>query len=297
MTGRSHDDNISKAAFIGLGVMGYPMAGHLAKKGYQVTVFNRTATKAEQWVKEFGGEHASTPAEAARDAQIVFSCVGNDDDLRAVAMGDDGALPAMAAGAIYVDHTTASAEVARELASVAQTQQVHFLDAPVSGGQAGAENGVLTVMVGGQAEVFDVARPVIDSYARAVGLMGPVGSGQLTKMVNQICIAGLVQGLSEGLDFASRCGLDVEQVLEVISKGAAQSWQMENRGKTMNQNEFNFGFAVDWMRKDLGLCLGEARRLGSRLPVTALVDQFYGQVQARGGGRWDTSSLITLLRD
>ena len=297
MTGRSHDDNISKAAFIGLGVMGYPMAGHLAKKGYQVTVFNRTATKAEQWVKEFGGQHALTPAEAAKDAQIVFSCVGNDDDLRAVAMGDDGALPAMAAGAIYVDHTTASAEVARELASVAQTQQVHFLDAPVSGGQAGAENGVLTVMVGGQAEVFDVARPVIDSYARAVGLMGPVGSGQLTKMVNQICIAGLVQGLSEGLDFASRCGLDVEQVLEVISKGAAQSWQMENRGKTMNQNEFNFGFAVDWMRKDLGLCLGEARRLGSRLPVTALVDQFYGQVQARGGGRWDTSSLITLLRD
>lgn len=297
MTGRSHDDNISKAAFIGLGVMGYPMAGHLAKKGYQVTVFNRTATKAEQWVKEFGGEHASTPAEAARDAQIVFSCVGNDDDLRAVAMGDDGALPAMAADAIYVDHTTASAEVARELASVAQAQQVQFLDAPVSGGQAGAENGVLTVMVGGQAEIFDVARPVIDSYARAVGLMGPVGSGQLTKMVNQICIAGLVQGLSEGLDFASRCGLDVEQVLEVISKGAAQSWQMENRGKTMNQNEFNFGFAVDWMRKDLGLCLGEARRMGSRLPVTALVDQFYGQVQARGGGRWDTSSLITLLRD
>ncbi len=297
MTGRSHDDNISKAAFIGLGVMGYPMAGHLAKKGYQVTVFNRTATKAEQWVKEFGGQHASTPAEAARDAQIVFSCVGNDDDLRAVAMGDDGALPAMAAGAIYVDHTTASAEVARELAFVAQAQQVHFLDAPVSGGQAGAENGVLTVMVGGQAEIFDVARPVIDSYARAVGLMGPVGSGQLTKMVNQICIAGLVQGLSEGLDFASRCGLDVEQVLEVISKGAAQSWQMENRGKTMNQNEFNFGFAVDWMRKDLGLCLGEARRMGSRLPVTALVDQFYGQVQARGGGRWDTSSLITLLRD
>jgi 3-hydroxyisobutyrate dehydrogenase len=297
MTGRSHDDNISKAAFIGLGVMGYPMAGHLAKKGYQVTVFNRTAPKAEQWVKEFGGQHALTPAEAAKDAQIVFSCVGNDDDLRAVAMGDDGALPAMAAGAIYVDHTTASAEVARELASVAQAQQVHFLDAPVSGGQAGAENGVLTVMVGGQAEVFDVARPVIDSYARAVGLMGPVGSGQLTKMVNQICIAGLVQGLSEGLDFASRCGLDVEQVLEVISKGAAQSWQMENRGKTMNQNEFNFGFAVDWMRKDLGLCLGEARRLGSRLPVTALVDQFYGQVQARGGGRWDTSSLITLLRD
>ena len=297
MTGRSHDDNISKAAFIGLGVMGYPMAGHLAKKGYQVTVFNRTATKAEQWVKEFGGQHALTPAEAAKDAQIVFSCVGNDDDLRAVAMGDDGALPAMAAGAIYVDHTTASAEVARELASVAQAQQVQFLDAPVSGGQAGAENGVLTVMVGGQAEVFDVARPVIDSYARAVGLMGPVGSGQLTKMVNQICIAGLVQGLSEGLDFASRCGLDVEQVLEVISKGAAQSWQMENRGKTMNQNEFNFGFAVDWMRKDLGLCLGEARRLGSRLPVTALVDQFYGQVQARGGGRWDTSSLITLLRD
>lgn len=297
MTEPSPNDNINKAAFIGLGVMGYPMAGHLVKKGYDVTVFNRTAARAEKWVAEFGGRHAPTPGEAATGAQIVFSCVGNDDDLRAVATGDDGALASMASGAIYVDHTTASAEVARELSGLAGERGIHFLDAPVSGGQAGAENGVLTVMVGGQSDVFDVARPVMDSYARAVGLMGPVGSGQLTKMVNQICIAGLVQGLSEGLDFASRCGLDVEQVLEVISKGAAQSWQMENRGKTMNQNEFNFGFAVDWMRKDLGLCLGEARRAGARLPVTALVDQFYGQVQARGGGRWDTSSLITLLRD
>jgi len=293
----SDKDKFNKAAFIGLGVMGYPMAGHLAKKGFEVTVFNRTQSKAQQWVTEHGGTSAPTPAQAAAGAQIVFSCVGNDDDVRAISMGPEGAFSAMASGSIFVDHTTASAEVARELAAKSADKGIAFLDAPVSGGQAGAENGVLTVMVGGAQETFDKAEPVIDSYARAVGLMGPVGSGQLTKMVNQICIAGLVQGLSEGLDFASRCGLDVDQVLEVISKGAAQSWQMENRGNTMNRDEFEFGFAVDWMRKDLGLCLEEAHRVGAQLPVTALVDQFYGEVQAMGGGRWDTSSLIRRLRD
>ena len=289
--------NFNKAAFIGLGVMGYPMAGHLVRNGFEVTVYNRTESKAQQWVEEYGGKSAPTPALAAADAQIVFSCVGNDDDVRAISAGPDGAFSAMASDSIFVDHTTASAEVARELAAKCADKGIAFLDAPVSGGQAGAENGALTVMVGGSQESFDRAEPVIDSYARAVGLMGPVGSGQLTKMVNQICIAGLVQGLSEGLDFASRCGLDVDQVLEVISKGAAQSWQMENRGQTMNRNEFEFGFAVDWMRKDLGLCLEEARRVKGRLPVTALVDQFYAEVQAMGGGRWDTSSLIRRLRD
>ena len=289
--------NFNKAAFIGLGVMGYPMAGHLVRNGFEVTVYNRTESKAQQWVEEYGGKSASTPALAAADAQIVFSCVGNDDDVRAISAGPDGAFSAMASDSIFVDHTTASAEVARELAAKCADKGIAFLDAPVSGGQAGAENGALTVMVGGSQESFDRAEPVIDSYARAVGLMGPVGSGQLTKMVNQICIAGLVQGLSEGLDFASRCGLDVDQVLEVISKGAAQSWQMENRGQTMGRNEFEFGFAVDWMRKDLGLCLEEARRVKGRLPVTALVDQFYAEVQAMGGGRWDTSSLIRRLRD
>ena len=289
--------NFNKAAFIGLGVMGYPMAGHLVRNGFEVTVYNRTESKAQQWVEEYGGKSASTPALAAADAQIVFSCVGNDDDVRAISAGPDGAFSAMASDSIFVDHTTASAEVARELAVKCADKGIAFLDAPVSGGQAGAENGALTVMVGGSQESFDRAEPVIDSYARAVGLMGPVGSGQLTKMVNQICIAGLVQGLSEGLDFASRCGLDVDQVLEVISKGAAQSWQMENRGQTMNRNEFEFGFAVDWMLKDLGLCLEEARRVKGRLPVTALVDQFYAEVQAMGGGRWDTSSLIRRLRD
>jgi len=289
--------NFNKAAFIGLGVMGYPMAGHLVRNGFEVTVYNRTESKAQQWVEEYGGKSAPTPALAAADAQIVFSCVGNDDDVRAISAGPDGAFSAMAGDSIFVDHTTASAEVARELAAKCADKGIAFLDAPVSGGQAGAENGALTVMVGGSQESFDRAEPVIDSYARAVGLMGPVGSGQLTKMVNQICIAGLVQGLSEGLDFASRCGLDVDQVLEVISKGAAQSWQMENRGQTMNRNEFEFGFAVDWMRKDLGLCLEEARRVKGRLPVTALVDQFYAEVQAMGGGRWDTSSLIRRLRD
>ena len=289
--------NFNKASFIGLGVMGYPMAGHLVRNGFEVTVYNRTESKAQQWVEEYGGKSAPTPALAAAGAQIVFSCVGNDDDVRASSAGPDGAFSAMASDAIFVDHTTASAEVARELAVKCADKGIAFLDAPVSGGQAGAENGVLTVMVGGSQEAFDSAKPVMDSYARAVGLMGPVGSGQLTKMVNQICIAGLVQGLSEGMDFASRCGLDVDQVLEVISKGAAQSWQMENRGQTMNRNEFEFGFAVDWMRKDLGLCLEEARRVKGRLPVTALVDQFYAEVQAMGGGRWDTSSLIRRLRD
>lgn len=287
----------NKAAFIGLGVMGYPMAGHLARNGFEVTVYNRTESKAQQWVEAYGGKSAPTPALTAADAQIVFSCVGNDDDVRAISTGPEGAISAMASDSIFVDHTTASAEVARELAAKCADKGIAFLDAPVSGGQAGAENGVLTVMVGGSQETFDRAKPVMDSYARAVGLMGPVGSGQLTKMVNQICIAGLVQGLSEGLDFASRCGLDVDQVLEVISKGAAQSWQMENRGQTMGRNEFEFGFAVDWMRKDLGLCLEEARRVKGRLPVTALVDQFYAEVQAMGGGRWDTSSLIRRLRD
>ena len=297
MTQVNPKDHITKAAFIGLGVMGYPMAGHLLKKGFDVTVYNRTAEKADQWIAEYGGKRAPTPQQAALGAQIVFSCVGNDDDVREISAGPEGAFSAMEAGAIFVDHTTASAEVARELSIKAEEKGVYFLDAPVSGGQAGAENGVLTVMVGGDPAVFEIAQPVIESYARAVGLMGPVGSGQLTKMVNQICIAGLVQGLSEGIDFGQRCGLDMEQVLDVISKGAAQSWQMENRGITMKEDQFDFGFAVDWMRKDLGLCLDEARRRGSRLPVTALVDQFYGQVQARGGGRWDTSSLISLLKD
>lgn len=297
MTQVSPKDHITKAAFIGLGVMGYPMAGHLLKKGFDVTVYNRTAEKADQWITEYGGKSAPTPQQAALGAQIVFSCVGNDDDVREISAGPEGAFSAMEAGAIFVDHTTASAEVARELSIKAEEKGIYFLDAPVSGGQAGAENGVLTVMVGGDPAVFEIAQPVIKSHARAVGLMGPVGSGQLTKMVNQICIAGLVQGLSEGIDFGQRCGLDMEQVLDVISKGAAQSWQMENRGITMKDDQFDFGFAVDWMRKDLGLCLDEARRRGSRLPVTALVDQFYGQVQASGGGRWDTSSLISLLKD
>jgi len=297
MTQVNPKDHITKVAFIGLGVMGYPMAGHLLKRGFDVTVYNRTAEKADQWISEYGGKSAPTPQQAALGVQIVFSCVGNDDDVREISTGPEGVLSSMEEGAIFVDHTTASAEVARELSIKAEERGIYFLDAPVSGGQAGAENGVLTVMVGGDPAVFEIAQPVIESYARAVGLMGPVGSGQLTKMVNQICIAGLVQGLSEGIDFGQRCGLDMEQVLDVISKGAAQSWQMENRGITMKEDQFDFGFAVDWMRKDLGLCLDEARRRGSRLPVTALVDQFYGQVQARGGGRWDTSSLISLLKD
>jgi 2-hydroxy-3-oxopropionate reductase len=286
-----------KVAFLGLGVMGFPMAGHLAAAGPQVTVYNRTAAKARQWVERHGGTRAATPAEAARGAEIVLMCVGNDDDVRAVATGADGALAGMARGATLVDHTTASASVARELCAKAGERGVQFLDAPVSGGQAGAENGKLTIMVGGDAAAFANVQPVLAHYGRAVTLMGPAGSGQLTKMVNQICIAGLVQGLSEGLAFAQRAGIDPLLVLEVIGKGAAQSWQMDNRGKTMVEDKFEFGFAVDWMRKDLSICLDEARRNGARLPVTALVDQFYAAVQARGGGRWDTSSLIRLLRD
>jgi len=286
-----------RVAFLGLGVMGYPMAGHLAKAGHAVTVYNRSAARAARWVTEFGGASASTPADAARDAELVMMCVGNDDDVRAVANGATGALAAMNAGAVLVDHTTASAEVAREVHAAAAAKQVGFLDAPVSGGQAGAENGKLTIMVGGEPAVYAQAEAVIAAYARAVTLMGGPGAGQLTKMVNQICIAGLVQGLAEGLNFAQRAGLDAERVLDVIGKGAAQSWQMDNRGKTMIADQFEFGFAVDWMRKDLAICLAEARANGAALPVIALVDQFYARIQARGGGRWDTSSLIRLLRD
>ena len=287
---------MAKVAFIGLGVMGYPMARHLAKKGgHDLTVYNRTTAKAEKWVSEHGGHVAATPKAAAEGADFVFSCVGNDDDLRSVALGEDGAIAGMKAGVIYVDNTTASASVAEELAEAAAAQGAAFLDAPVSGGQAGAENGALTVMVGGEAAIFEKAKPVIDAYARMVGLMGPVGSGQLTKMVNQICIAGLVQGLSEGIHFAKKAGLDVEKVIGVISKGAAQSWQMENRWKTMVEDHFNHGFAVNWMRKDLAICTETARETGAHLPVTALVDQFYSEVQAMGGKRWDTSSLIARL--
>ncbi len=281
-----------KVAFIGLGVMGYPMAGHLANAGFQTRVYNRTTAKAEQWCRDYEGDFATTPREAAEGADFVFMCVGNDDDLRSVVFGDDGALAGCKEGAILVDHTTASADVAREIADKAQ---VPFLDAPVSGGQAGAENGVLTVMIGGDQAAFDAARPVIMSYARAAELMGGVGAGQLTKMVNQICIAGLVQGLSEGLDFAMRAGLDGHKVVDVISKGAAGSWQMENRGNTMLNDEFDFGFAVDWMRKDLAICIEEAERNGAELPITRIVNDYYGEVQAMGGGRWDTSSLIRRL--
>jgi len=286
-----------KLAFLGLGVMGFPMAGHLARAGHDVTIYNRTPAKAAKWVDTYGGSSAPTAAAAARGAQIVLMCVGNDDDVRTVAAGADGALAGMANGAILVDHTTASAQVAGEIYHAAQAKGVGFLDAPVSGGQAGAENGKLTIMVGGDAQTFARAEPVLAHYARAVTLMGGPGSGQLTKMVNQITIAGLVQALAEGIDFATRAGLDVERVLDVIGKGAAQSWQMDNRGKTMAADKFDFGFAVDWMRKDLGICLAAARDNGAALPVTALVDQFYARIQARGGGRWDTSSLIRLLRD
>jgi len=286
---------MAKVAFLGLGVMGYPMARHLKTKGHEVTVYNRTASKADGWVSEHGGRAAKTPREAAEGQEIVFACVGNDDDLRQVTMGPDGAFSGMSAGAIFVDHTTASAEVARELDAAAREKGFSFIDAPVSGGQAGAENGVLTVMCGGDADVYARAEPAIMSFARASRLMGPAGSGQLTKMINQICIAGLVQGLAEGIHFGKKAGLDIEAVLEVISKGAAGSWQMENRGKTMNQGKFDFGFAVDWMRKDLSIVLGEARKNGASLPVTAIVDQFYAEVQAMGGKRWDTSSLIARL--
>lgn len=286
-----------RVAFLGLGVMGYPMAGHLTAGGHEVTVYNRTAAKTGQWVGQHGGKSAATPREAAAGADFVFACVGNDDDLRQVVTGDDGAFHGMASGSVFIDNTTASADVARELHAAGAQKGIAFLDAPVSGGQAGAENGVLTVMVGGDAEPYGKAAPLIDCYARMCRLLGPSGSGQLTKMVNQICIAGLVQGLSEGIHFGKAAGLDVEAVIEVISKGAAQSWQMENRYETMNRGEFDFGFAVDWMRKDLSICLDAARGFDAKLPVTALVDQFYAQVQARGGNRWDTSSLIALLED
>jgi 3-hydroxyisobutyrate dehydrogenase len=288
--------SMSKVAWIGLGVMGFPMAGHIrAKGGHDLTVYNRTAAKAEQWAAKFGGRTAPTPAEAANGADFVFACVGNDDDLRAVTIGEHGAFAALKPGAIFIDNTTASADVARELYAVAKAMGANFLDAPVSGGQAGAENGALTVMVGGDADAFTKAEPVIAHFARAVTLLGPAGSGQLTKMVNQICIAGMVQALAEGIHFAQKSGLDVAKVVETISKGAAQSWQMDNRWKTMSQGKFDFGFAVDWMRKDFGICLDEARRNGAKLPVTALVDQFYADVQAMGGRRWDSSSLIARL--
>ena len=282
-----------KLAFLGLGVMGYPMAGHLVKKGgHTLTVFNRTPARVQAWVKEYGGSAAASPAEAAKGADMVFMCVGDDPDVRAVA---GAAFAGMATGTVLVDHTTASAEVAREMEAAARAKGLGFLDAPVSGGEAGAKNGALTVMVGGDPKSFEAAKPVMDCYGRAVTLLGPSGSGQLTKMVNQICIAGCVQGLSEGLAFGLKAGLDVAQVLDVISKGAAQSWQMENRGKTMIDDKFEFGFAVNWMRKDLRISMDEARRNGARLPVTALVDQLYAEVQRRGGGRWDTSSLMKLL--
>jgi len=284
-----------KVAFLGLGVMGFPMAGHLKKAGHEVTVYNRSAAKAAKWVETHGGQSAPTPREAAKSQEIVFACVGNDDDLRSVVLGSDGAFAGMSEGALFIDHTTASAEVARELGAVAEKSGLGFLDAPVSGGQAGAENGKLTVMVGGAQDAFDRAKPVIDSYARACILLGPLGSGQLTKMVNQICIAGLVQALAEGMNFAKLAGLDTAKVVEVISKGAAQSWQMENRANTMVAGKFDFGFAVDWMRKDLAICLEEAKRNKARLPVTAIIDQFYAQVQQRGGNRWDTSSLMDLV--
>ncbi len=286
---------MTKVAFIGLGVMGYPMAGHLKSAGHEVTVYNRTAAKAEKWVAEHGGASAPTPRQAVEGAEIAFSCVGNDDDLRSVVLGGDGILAGLGSGRIYVDHTTASADVAREVFGLAKDLGVDFIDAPVSGGQAGAENGVLTVMCGGEQGPFDSVKPVIDSYARACVLLGASGAGQLTKMVNQICIAGLVQGLSEGMNFGARAGLDMDLVIDVISKGAAQSWQMENRAKTMCAGKFDFGFAVDWMRKDMAISLAEANNNGARLPVAALVDQFYAQVQARGGKRWDTSSLMHLL--
>jgi 3-hydroxyisobutyrate dehydrogenase-like beta-hydroxyacid dehydrogenase len=296
MTTRSYDPiPPRRVAFLGLGVMGHPMAGHLARAGHQVTVYNRTVAKAEAWAKDYGGAFAATPAEAAKGAELVFCCVGNDDDLRSVVLGDQGAFAGMASGTVFVDHTTASAEVARELHAEGAKLGLPFVDAPVSGGQAGAVNGQLTVMCGGDAAAFDAAKPVALAFAKAVTLLGGPGSGQLAKMVNQICIAGLVQGLAEAIRFGQNAGLDMLQVLDVIGKGAAQSWQMDNRGKTMLADQFDFGFAVDWMRKDLGLCLDEARRNGSRLPVTALVDQFYADVQAQGGNRWDTSSLIKRL--
>ena len=296
MSTRTYDPVPSRrVAFLGLGVMGHPMAGHLARAGHQVTDYTRTAAKAQAWVAEYGGAFAATPAAAVKDAEFVFCCVGNDDDLRSVVLGGQGALAGMAAGAVFVDHTTASAEVARELHAEAAGRGIAFVDAPVSGGQAGAVNGALTVMCGGEAAPFEAMKPLALAFAKAVTLLGGPGSGQLAKMVNQICIAGVVQGLAEAVRFGQNAGLDMVQVLDVIGKGAAQSWQMDNRGKTMVADKFDFGFAVDWMRKDLGLVLDEARRNGSRLPLTALVDQFYADVQALGGNRWDTSSLIKRL--
>jgi 3-hydroxyisobutyrate dehydrogenase len=288
---------MTKVAFIGLGVMGFPMAGHLSRKGHDVCVYNRSGERAAAWVKAHGGRAAPTPATAAEGAEIVFACVGNDDDLRSIALGSEGAFAGMKTGAIFVDHTTASADVARELHAEAARNALSFIDAPVSGGQAGAENGALTVMCGGVGTEYAIVEPVIAAYAKSCRLMGPVGAGQLTKMVNQICIAGLVEALAEGLHFARKAGLDANAVVEVISKGAAQSWQMENRSATMIEGKFDFGFAVDWMRKDLAICLAEARRNGAHLPVTALVDQFYSEVQKHGGGRFDTSSLIKRLDD
>jgi len=297
MSTRSYESIPARdVAFLGLGVMGDPMAGHLAAAGHRVTVYNRTAAKAAEWVARHGGKSAPTPAEAARGAELVFACVGNDDDLRSVTLGASGAFAGMKAGSIFVDHTTASAEVARELAAAAKGKGLAFVDAPVSGGNLGAINGALTVMCGGDGEAFATAKPVAMAFAKAMTLLGPSGAGQLAKMVNQIAIAGLVQGLSEAIAFGERSGLDMKAVLEVIGKGAAQSWQMDNRGPTMIQGKFDFGFAVDWMRKDLGIALEEARRNGARLPVTALVDQFYAEVQASGGNRLDTSSLIKRLR-
>jgi 3-hydroxyisobutyrate dehydrogenase len=285
-----------KLAFIGLGVMGAPMAGHLARAGHEVTVYNRTRSKADAWVEKYGGNSAVTPKEAAKGAAIVFACVGNDNDLREVTMGANGAFAGMDSGAIFADHTTASAQVAVELAQVAQAKGLSFLDAPVSGGQSGAEQGILTIMVGGTATAFETAKPAMACYGRAVTLMGPSGAGQKTKMVNQICVVGVIQGLAEGLAFALRAGLDAKQVVDVISKGAATSWQMENRGHTMVDDKFDFGFAVDLMRKDLRIAMEEARANGAGLPATALIDQFYSRLQARGGGRLDTSSLIRLLK-
>jgi 3-hydroxyisobutyrate dehydrogenase len=286
---------LSKIAFLGLGVMGFPMAGHLQRAGHDVVVYNRTPAVAAKWVGGHGGSSAPAPREAAAGRDIVFACVGNDDDVRSVTLGENGAFQGMARGAVFVDHTTASATLARELDREAKAGGFGFVDAPVSGGQAGAENGQLTIMCGGNADAYAKVEPVIAAYARSCRLMGPAGAGQLTKMVNQICIAGLVQALSEGLSFAEAAGLDPQAVIDVISKGAAQSWQMDNRHKTMIGKKFDFGFAVDWMRKDLAICLDEARRNGATLPVAALVDQFYGDIQSRGGGRWDTSSLITRL--
>ncbi|MDP4536439.1 NAD(P)-dependent oxidoreductase [Alkalimonas collagenimarina] len=287
--------SVRSTAFIGLGVMGYPMAGFLQQNGHQTRVYNRTTAKAKQWAAQYGGQYGSTPGLAAAGAELVFLCVGNDDDVRSVVYGDDGVLAAMASGSVLVDHTTASAELARELADACQQRGIGFLDAPVSGGQAGAENGVLTIMVGGEADAFAKAEPVMQAYARCCKLLGSAGAGQLAKMVNQICIAGVVQGLAEGLHFAQNAGLDAAAVVEVISQGAAQSWQMQNRYQTMLKGEYDFGFAVDWMRKDLGIALNEARKNGSHLPLTALVDQFYSEVQQLGGNRWDTSSLLARL--